>query len=110
MQLRDTSTARGTSGDLMEALAALQEHGSCTSDELLWTVHGLGWWKPHLGVCRGHRLGVDFILWTSFIDFILSVTLFYRSKRETAHEWDEDYTIKSIHIPPQLGFLVPLIP
>ena len=25
-------------------------------------------------------------------------------------EWDKDYTIKSIHIPPQPGFLVPPIP
>ena len=110
MQLLATSTARGTSGDLLEALAALQENSSCTSDELLWTLHGLGWWKPHLFVWRGHRLSVDFILWTTFIDFILSVTLFYRSKRETGHEWDKFYTIKSVHIPPQLGFLVPLIP
>lgn len=59
------------------------------------------------------RLSIGFVLWTASIDFILSVTLFYRSyrsKSKTVCEWDKDYTMKSIHIPPQLGFLVPLIP
>lgn len=55
-------------------------------------------------------LSIDFILQTALVDFILSVTIFYRSKSKTVCELDKDYTMKSIHIPPQLGFLVFLIP